>query len=114
MLLHYCDKLFPSEGNHALLLTRKGLLETIGPAIVCPKGVTTGLAWPKAGNPPPKTHYMTTNQSDAKVRFAFRTVIYAKSKQQDPHRDTHHWAAGDTQEAEGREPVQERVAGRFH
>lgn len=32
---------------------RKGLLETIGPAIACPKGVTTGLAWPKAENPPP-------------------------------------------------------------
>lgn len=32
---------------------RKGLLEIIGPAIAWPKGVTTGLVWPKAGNPPP-------------------------------------------------------------
>lgn len=39
-----------------IILTRKGLLEAIGPPIACPKGVTTGLAWPKAGNPPPKRH----------------------------------------------------------
>lgn len=26
----------------------------------------------------------------------------------------HRWVAGDTQEAEGKEPGQERVAGRFH
>lgn len=30
------------------------------------------------------------------------------------HIETHRWVAGDTQEAEGREPGQERVAGRFH
>lgn len=39
-----------------IILTRKGLLETICPAIACPKGVTTGLAWAKGGNPPPETY----------------------------------------------------------
>ena len=32
----------------------------------------------------------------------------------DLHTDTHRWVAGETQEAEGREPGQERVAGMFH
>lgn len=38
-------------------LTRKGLPETIGAAIAWPKGVTTGLAWPNAANPPPENVY---------------------------------------------------------
>lgn len=37
-----------------VILTRKGLLDTIGAAIACPKGVSIGLAWPKAGNALPE------------------------------------------------------------
>lgn len=35
------------------MLTIKGLLDMLGPAIGCPKGVMEGLFWPKTGNAGP-------------------------------------------------------------
>ena len=71
MCLYYCfifadqEFLFPEWIKMEIngKLTRKGLLGTIGPAIPCPKGVTTGLAGPKAGNPPPETHTVCRSPS---------------------------------------------------
>lgn len=55
---------------------------------------------------------VTGTQSDEHASFNISTVLIANVH--GLHMNTHRWIAGDTQEAEGRHPGQEMVAGRFH